>query len=113
MTPDRTKAARELLAFYLEAGADALLAEEPVDRFAGGEAAPALRPMVRDAGLRPAPHHQALGDKRALPRPEERAAGARLEGRAAPAPPSAPASPEAAMMDARAQARAAENLDEL
>jgi hypothetical protein len=33
MTDDRTKAARELLAFYMEAGADALLGEEPVDRF--------------------------------------------------------------------------------
>ena len=31
MTPDRTKAARELLAFYLEAGVDALVGETPVD----------------------------------------------------------------------------------
>ena len=34
MTPDRNKAARELLAFYQEAGVDALVGETPVDRFA-------------------------------------------------------------------------------
>jgi DNA polymerase len=32
MTPERARAAQELLAFYAEAGVDALLAEEPVDR---------------------------------------------------------------------------------
>jgi DNA polymerase len=124
MTLDRTKAARELLAFYLEAGADALLGEEPVNRFAGGEEAPAIRPVARDAGLRPAPHHEAPRDKRTLPRLEEPAAGGRLdssdearrakaEGRAAAIPPSAPASPDVAIMDARAQARAAASLEEL
>src|SRR6202043_920492 len=34
MTPDRNQAARELLAFYLEAGVDAVLGETAVDRFA-------------------------------------------------------------------------------
>ena len=34
MTADREKAARELLAFYLEAGVDAPVGETPVDRFA-------------------------------------------------------------------------------
>ncbi len=34
MTPDSEKAARELLAFYLEAGVDAPVGEAPVDRFA-------------------------------------------------------------------------------
>jgi DNA polymerase len=115
MTPDRTKAARELLAFYLEAGADALLGEEPVDRFAGGEGAPAARPMVRDASLRDAPHHEApRGSGRTLPRPEEPAAGGRLEGRATRPPQAAPpASPDVAIMEARTQARAAGSLDEL
>jgi DNA polymerase len=113
MTPDRTKAARELLAFYLEAGADALLGEEPVDRFAGGEA-PSARPTVRDAGPRPAPHHEAPRDRRrTLRRPEEPAAGGRPEGRATQPAPTAPASPDVAIMDARAQARSAKSLDEL
>jgi DNA polymerase len=34
MIPDTDKAVRELLAFYLEAGVDAPVGEEPVDRFA-------------------------------------------------------------------------------
>jgi uracil-DNA glycosylase family 4 len=125
MTPDRTKAARELLAFYLEAGADALLGEETVDRFGSQGEAPSARPMVRDAGLRPAPHQEAPRDRgRTLPRFEEPAAGGRLdssdgaqrakaEGRATATPPGAPASPDVAIMDARTQARSATSLDEL
>jgi len=129
MSPDQAKSARDLLAFYLEAGADALLGEEPINRLAEPEAearpSPA-RPMVRDAGLRPAPHHEApLTQQRTRPRPEEpafaKASAGRLdssalaqraqaEGRAAPM---APAAPEAAIMDARAQARAAASLEEL
>src|SRR5207249_719275 len=34
MTPDRAKAVRELLAFYLQAGVDAAVGATPVDRFA-------------------------------------------------------------------------------
>jgi uracil-DNA glycosylase family 4 len=104
MTPDRTKAARDLLAFYLEAGADSLLGEEPVDRFAGDEAAPSI---VTAAPEPPAPAPQAPA-----PRPSLRPRGS--TERAAPPPaPSAPASPDVATMDARAQARAAASLDEL
>ena len=123
MTPDRTKAARELLAFYLEAGADALLGEEPVDRFGSQGEAPSARPMVRDAGLRPAPRHEAPRDRgRTLPRPEEPggrldvsdgAQNAKAEGRATATPPGPPASPDVAATDARSQARAATSLDEL
>ena len=106
MTPDRSKAARDLLAFYLEAGADALLVEEPVNRFGTeGEAAPA-RPAVRDAAPPPAPRHEAPRDTgRTLPQ-------ASVED-STPLPASAPASPEVAIMDARAQARAATSLEEL
>src|SRR5690349_21367142 len=35
MTPDRTKAASEILSFYLEAGVDTSMGETPVDRLAG------------------------------------------------------------------------------
>ena len=45
MTPDRTKAARELLAFYLEAGVDALVGETPVDHLAA-ETQPAPGPAT-------------------------------------------------------------------
>jgi DNA polymerase len=99
MTPDRTKAARELLAFYLEAGADALLGEEPVDRFAGEQTA-ASRAAVPVESPAPRPS--------IAPRPR-----ASAERPAAPPPQAAPASPDVAIMDARAQARAAGSLDEL
>jgi len=48
MTTDRTKAARELLAFYREAGVDAVLGEAPVDRFADEGAA--LHPPLEGEG---------------------------------------------------------------
>ncbi|MGC1777556.1 MAG: uracil-DNA glycosylase [Xanthobacteraceae bacterium] len=105
------KDARELLAFYLDAGADALIGEEPIDRMA--EAPPPERPAA------PAAVHVA----------SEGAAGPGLRGpstdrlrRSDPppagegtmrAPPSAPASPEAAVMAAREAARTAQTLDEL
>jgi uracil-DNA glycosylase len=122
MTPDRTKAARDLLAFYLEAGADALLGEEPVDRFGPEASESTARPVVRDAGLRPAPRPEAPREQReaARDRPGARdlsaeARRAKAEGGAAPRPPSAPAptSPDVAVMDARTKARAAASLDEL
>ena len=99
MTPDRTKAARELLAFYLEAGADALLGEEPVDRFAGEQTAASIAP----ASVEPPTQRPSIA-----PRPRVSA-----ERPAAPPPQAAPASPDVAIMDARAQARAATSLDEL
>jgi uracil-DNA glycosylase len=107
MTPDTDKAARELLAFYIEAGVDAPIGEEPVDRFAD-DIAPA-RSMVRDAGQSPAPHHEA-GDR---PRPEERSAGSRLEGRSSSPPMSAPPSPDAAAMAAREAVKSIATLDQL
>jgi len=90
-TPDHIQAARELLAFYAEAGVDALLGEEPVDRLSAAqiESAPA-----------PAPRAE-------LPRPA-------LPLRAAPEiAPGAPATPEVAVMAAREAARSAASLHEL
>jgi uracil-DNA glycosylase len=89
------KNARDLVAFYLEAGVDALLGEEPIDRFAD-EATQAPRPV---AGRPASP---------TLPRKRtENAAGT-----AAPAI-AAPASPETAIMAAREAAKNARTLDEL
>jgi DNA polymerase len=91
MTSERDKAIRELLAFYLEAGIDAVLDEQPIDRFAD----PA--PIV------PAPAvAQAAGEPRRVA-PVQR-----------PQVPTAiPPSPEAAVMAAREEARSAATLDEL
>jgi uracil-DNA glycosylase family 4 len=87
MTTDRARAARELLAFYMEAGVDALVAEEAVDRLA-----------------EPAPPVQAAAPQPALP--------ARQGERAEPRP-AAPPAPEVAVMAAREAARSATSLEAL
>ena len=100
------KQARELLAFYLDAGADAPLGEEPVDRMADdvGTAPPPERG-------RPAP----TPDRRSLP---SGGAERRPVGRSDP-PLSgegelrAPPSPEVAIMAAREAVTSAKSLDEL
>jgi DNA polymerase len=89
MMPSGNKAPRELLDFYLEAGADALLGEQPVDRFAAAEP---VKPPARAS--QPA----------ALPPDLD------IKGRASPAAP--PALDEAAMA-ARQAAKNAKTLDEL
>ena len=48
MIPEPAPTVRELLAFYLEAGVDCALAEEPIDRSPG---APVALIRVDDAGL--------------------------------------------------------------
>jgi uracil-DNA glycosylase len=109
-----TRDARELIAFYLDAGVDALLGEEPVDRFAderqvlspaargSGEAArvgvnsPELAPQADPAPDRPRRSEPpASGDGKLF-----------AQGGALP-------SPEAAVMAARAAAKSAESLDAL
>ena len=99
MTPDRRDAARDLLAFYLEAGVDALLSEEPVDRFADQDTPRPALPSAEPAPARP---------RITAPTPS-----LRDEPPARAAPLAAPQSPEAAVTDARAQARAAASLAEL
>ncbi|MGE0563653.1 MAG: uracil-DNA glycosylase family protein [Pseudolabrys sp.] len=83
------KTARELLAFYEEAGVDALLQETPVDRFAGEEPQRAAAPQPRTPAARPVP----------------------AQPFATPAQP--PAVPEQAALSARELARSAKTLDEL
>ena len=81
--------ARDLLDFYVEAGADAVLGETPVNRFAAHE--PAATPE------RP-------------PRPVELPLDLETKGRAVPV---APPAPDEAAMAARAAAKTAKTLDEL
>jgi len=93
-----TKNARDLIAFYLDAGADALLGEEPVDRFADEALVP---PRANSAAVVPPPV-AAVRQK-----PTENAA-------TSPALFSAPpAAPEAAIMAARDAAKSANTLEEL
>ena len=104
MTTDRDRAARELLAFYREAGVDALVGETPVDRFSdqppsGAPAPGAARP---DAATVKA----SAGAATRAPRTRD----LELKGRTGALP---PPSPEAAVMAAREAARHAASLDEL
>ena len=86
------KAVHDLLDFYLEAGVDALLGEEPVDRFAVEEA-PAARAPSPSAAAPASP---------TLPRKGE-----------SPAYVAAPPPPDAAAMEARQAAKSAGSLEEL
>jgi len=90
MTPTREKPARELIDFYLESGVDALVGEEPVDRFAA-EASPAAPNRAPQAAV--------------LPPDLE------LKGRTPPR--AAPPAPDEATMAARQAAKSAKTLDEL
>ena len=83
---------RELLAFYLEAGVDCALGEEPVDRLAELDA--------------PAPQLQAPAVRAAAEAPRPVAAPAPIRGEAAPAP-------DIAIASAREAARTAPTLEAL
>jgi uracil-DNA glycosylase len=95
------QAARALLAFYLEAGADALVGEQPVDRMADGPALPAARDVESELDAKPARPSGALARRLERPVP------------AAAATASAPPPPEVAVMAAREAAGSAKTLDEL
>lgn len=88
MIPDRAKAARDVLSFYMEAGVDAVLSETPADCFGASQAIP-------DQRLGPAPA--------VAPSPRNRPQAS------APAPPP----PEEAIMAARAAAKSAASLEDL
>ena len=91
MTAAHDHSPRQLLDFYLEAGADALVGEEPVDRFAATETpAPAMAPRA------PEP-----------PRPDFTRAGPAIALAAAPQ------ATDEAVMAARQAAKSAGTLDEL
>jgi DNA polymerase len=93
MIPDRSKAARELLAFYAEAGVDAAVGEEANDLLSQPEPAPAATPLA----------------ERSPPRPADPRIGSVPTKPAAAPPPT----PDAAVMAAREAARNAASLDEL
>src|SRR5262249_46597534 len=87
------KDARELLAFYLDAGADALLGEEAVDRMADEIAPPPASARTERRGDGPTPDRSTRS-------------GPAAEGKAL-------VSPDAAAMAAREAARTAANLEDL
>jgi DNA polymerase len=95
---DHNKAALDLLTFYMEAGVDALLGEEPVDRFAPEPAAPALEARPPAALDRPPSMIRSTLPPKGVP--------------ATPAVPPPP-SPDVAVMAAREAAKSATTLEEL
>jgi DNA polymerase len=93
---------RAILAFYVEAGVDAVLQEAPVDRFAGdAQPAPASAEPAA-AAAKPVRPSLLAGMSGANPRPTP-----------VPAQPDAPPSADAAIMAARELARSAASLDDL
>jgi DNA polymerase len=102
MIIERDKAARELIAFYHEAGVDATIGEDPIDRLAEDralEGADANSP--RPAASVAMRERSTASD--AIPSASRR----QIE------PPQAPAAPDAAVMAAREAARSAATLDDL
>ena len=91
------KAARELIAFYLDAGVDALLGEEPVNRMADD-----LAPQRLGAAASPVAEDTTAKRVRSEHARPQR-----------PVSVAAPASPDAAVMAAREAARNATTLEEL
>src|SRR6202012_3311895 len=94
MTPERAPTVQQLLAFYLEAGVDCALTEEPVNRLADPDLVPAPRAVASPGPLRT--------DPAALP--------------AAPNPASrgdTTVAPEAVILSAREAARPAPSLEAL
>src|SRR3954453_8038971 len=96
MTPDRNKAARELLAFYAEAGVDSAIGEQGNDVLSQPEPPPATERPKNATVTAPA-----------------RAADPRLGNVPARPAVAAPPAPDAAVMAAREAARSASSLEEL
>ena len=108
---ERTKsaAARALLAFYREAGVDALLGETPVDRFAGDPQRDL--PVPTSAVSQPSVETRVEADAGAAqPRRTVLASDLAVRGRGTGAP---PPSPDAAVMAAREAASSAPSLADL
>jgi hypothetical protein len=95
MTPDRTKAARDLLVFYAEAGVDAQLGEAPLDRLAQASPEPSSAAAAEPA------------------KPRNTGPGVEPSARAPAKPAAAPPPPDEALMAARAAAKSAATLEEL
>ncbi|MBU6464179.1 MAG: uracil-DNA glycosylase [Bradyrhizobium sp.] len=97
MTPDPAPTVRQLLAFYLEAGVDCALTEEPVDRLSEADTAPAIRTAAAGEPAQARPARTTPATTLAAPAPRHEIAPA----------------PEAAISSAREAARTAPTLPAL
>jgi len=109
MTSERAKAARDLLAFYVEAGVDAVVGDAPANWFAEHAAPPLASPADAEPYAAPAKRPAARGD---LPRaPMSRPGGAKPASDGAGLAP--PPAPEVAIVAARDAAKTADSLERL
>ena len=119
MIPDRVKAARELLAFYLEAGVDAVLAEQPANRFADAQSLVSGAPSRsgRAVGATRREESELLASivpaSPSLPHAGEAPTAGRRGASPVVAASAPPPSAEAALMAARASAKGAASLEDL
>ncbi len=112
------KHARELISFYLDAGVDAVVGEEPIDRFADAAPSPAVAlgsPLAAEAGAKR--RERADGGSPGMRKGPSSLAlkggASSMTGLPGAGIAAAPSSPEVAVMAARAAAQSAETLDEL
>jgi DNA polymerase len=108
--------ARELIAFYLDAGVDCAVAEEAVDRFAHEPRIAASADSAEPDGesIRGTPRGDPMrADSPSMDRVRRAGSPFPAEEPTARAAPPPPAAPEAAIMAARESASSAKDLDEL
>jgi DNA polymerase len=84
MTPEPALTVRELLAFYLEAGVDCALSDEPVNRLAEPDIAPKRLEPVAAQPMRPAPVPLSVPPGETSAAPDAAIASAREAARTAP-----------------------------
>jgi uracil-DNA glycosylase len=104
--------ARELIAFYLDAGVDSVVGEEPVNYFADQPAPITAAPATQAAAERVGKAERSFNQTQSSPAAPRTGRGAADVPRPTPAAASV-VPPEAAVMAAREAARNAQNLDEL
>src|ERR1700693_550243 len=83
MTPESAPTVSQLLAFYLEAGVDCALTDEPVNRLSDPDAVAAASETAPPKPVRPAPPTRAARAE-AQPAPEAAIISAREAARTAP-----------------------------
>jgi uracil-DNA glycosylase len=107
--------ARELIAFYLDAGVDCAVEERPLDRFADEPRipSPAERAEPDGEGVRTTPSSNPERADSPADRGRRGVSLLSAGGPATTAAPPPPAAPEAAIMAARESAGSAKDLDEL
>src|SRR5882672_4160711 len=117
MGTDRLSDLRALLAFYVEAGVDAVLDEAPVNRFTAEADQPRSAPLPAEPSLS---HEASPRTRSPFSGPGEVMPNARSRSPALPAPAGgggtgegAPPAPDAAIMAARRAAASATSLDAL